>query len=146
MVTRCRTKGVSGRPAFGDTLVEVALCVAIVGLAMAAMMQFMASGTHADRVTTDLSIAVQAARTGWESTRLLPFVVVKSWRDNPPAAVDVPGGFRRVVTVQDVDLSNVASRSPTTPTQGVVRVVVEIQRNNSPVYTQSWVLADSGGA
>ena len=146
MVTRCPTVGRVRRGRAGDTLIEVALCVAIVGLGMAAIMEFMASGTQADRVTTNLSIAVQAARTGWENARLLPFVVVQSWQTNPPAAVAVPGGFQRVVQVQAVDVSNVAKTNPGTVTPGVLRVVVQIQKNNVTIYTQSWVLADSGGA
>lgn len=143
MVTRCRMAAAGRRHRFGDSLVEVGLCVAIVGLAMAALMGFMAAGTQADQTTTQLSIAVQAARAGWENTRLQPFATVQTWQTTPPAAVDVPGHFQRVVHVQPVDLGNVANKSPATPSPGVVRVVVQILKNNTLVYTQSWILSDS---
>lgn len=141
MVTRCHMAAAGRRCRFGDTLVEVALCVAIVGLAMAALMGFMGAGTDADRTTTELSIGVQAARAAWEDTRMLSFAVVQSWVGHPPAAVDLPGHFQRVVQVQNVDVNNVTNTNPAVPTPGVVRVVVQILKNNALVYTQSWILS-----
>lgn len=128
----------------GYTLLEVALSVAIVGIGILALMRFMTSATSVNRVNTQMSLATQYARGGWEVALGQGFDVVKTWTTNPPTAAPalatLSGRFERRIWVDNLDINSINGAAASGAISDKLRVNVEIRQNNTLVYSQRWIL------
>ena len=131
----------------GTTLIEIAICIVIVGTGVAALMQFMASATNVNRINTQTSMAIQIARAGWETAVAQGFDVVKKWTNGsveaitasallPPSAV-----YTRKIWAEGVGINDISgAATPIVDGTDTLRLNVEINANRVIVYKQSWLL------
>lgn len=128
----------------GATLVEIALCVAIIGIGIAALMEFFASGTRANAATIQTSLGIQYARAGWETVMNQGFDAVRTWTSatptQAPALTSLPDGLERRIWVENLDIDNLTGPAASGAISDKLRVNVGIFRGTSLVYQQVWIL------
>ena len=156
------------------TLVEVAIACVIIGIAFAALMTMLNSGTRAQAVSSKTTDAIFLSESIREWTLLLPFTDPDSGdADNPPG----PDGSDPVNFVDDLDdmktvtfspprdgggntLSDMTKwsqavtitwRDPTNPAvvvadgaSDLVYVEVEVAHDDTPILTKGWLVANPG--
>ena len=145
-VHTCR--GCRARRTAGFTLLEIALCIVIVGTGIAAIMAFMGSATRVNTANTHTSIAVQLARAGWEIAFDQGYDIAKTWIDNPPTTSPalatyptVPLNFARRIWVENGNINSLTG-APGGAVGDTVRVNVEIYYSNALLYKQTWILTN----
>ena len=128
----------------GTTLIEIAICIGIVGTGVAALMQFMASATNVNRINVQTAMAIQYARAGWETAVGQGFDKVKMWTVNPPIvapAFSTPSnGYERRIWVENVNINNITGAAAAGAITDKLRLNVEILANTVLVYKQRWIL------
>src|SRR6516165_8775307 len=83
----------------GGTLMEVLLCVVIMGIAVAAIMQLLASGTSVNARTAELTTGTNLARNGIE------WAAGKGWSYLSTNVVNNPQTFSPVINGQGETLT-----------------------------------------
>lgn len=129
------------------TLLEIAICIAIVGVGITALMGFMGSATRVNRVNTETALAVQYARGGWELAASKGFGTVSTWTANPPTSAPAlmtfnSGLYERRVWAENLDIDNVAGAALGGVPTDKLRLNVEIRKSGVPVYSQKWILTN----
>lgn len=131
----------------GTTLIEIAICIVIVGTGVAALMQFMASATNVNRINTQTSMAIQYARAGWETAVAQGFGNVIKWTDGSTEAIKAsalsPASavYTRKIWAEGVSINDLNGAAETiVDGTDTLRVNVEISANKVLVYKQSWLL------
>ena len=156
----------------GFTLMETALAMVIIGLAVASMLRLLATGTGSNIAGNELTVAVNLANNIHEIAIGLAFTDPNSptststkesnlaaYNDiwdlngtslNPP--VDCSGSpissyttWTQKVTVQTVDPNNLQSVRPNDPTVPTARITVVVLHSGTPVYTTSWIACAPDG-
>lgn len=128
-------------------LIEVAIAVVILGLAMLAIMGLAATTTQVASANTTAAESLQLARAGWEHAYGLGFDTVRNWPANPTAApgyyIDDAQVYERRMWAEHVDVNDVRgpvlAGLPTT----ALRLRVEIYKRGTLVYQQSWLMSKS---
>lgn len=141
-----RTRRTSRRSG-GFTLIEVAIAVAIVGIAVVALLTALASGTRTNTAGQELSQAVFLSQAVREWTLAMPYSELDDLADvtySPPInsmghEISDMVGWSQTVTVtyrEPEDLNTVVSPGPT----DVARIEVDIRRNGRDILNTGWLV------
>ena len=135
-------------------MLEVAVCVAIVGLAVSAMMQFMASGTQANRIATNTTIGLNLARAGREWAGTQSYATLQGLCTSTKVYSPVIGGqgdsmagytgWSQELTAHQVSATNLSQ--DTTAQTNSLRVTVTAKHNGSAICNLDWLVANQAAA
>lgn len=126
----------------GAVLIEVCFMIAIVGMTVAAIVQFVAVSTNTTARVSEFNAAIVLAENVLEWTGVAGEASVQQWLSDPPPAgtpVDVMGDpitcvlagdlseWRQSITARRVSGSDLKTTS-TSPTDPIIEVTVSISR------------------
>ncbi|HZL37821.1 MAG TPA: hypothetical protein VFC78_21060 [Tepidisphaeraceae bacterium] len=145
-------------PRRGFTLLETAMAQVIIGVAITAMCQLLATGTKSNQAATELSTGVNLANNIHEIAVGLPYAdgggpVEGSYHDiwnldgqtfTPPvdanlSPISTYPNWTQTISVQTVDSNNVGNVLPSNQALPTARVTVTITHAGHFVYTTSWL-------
>lgn len=131
----------------GTTLLEAALCTALVAIGVAAAMEFMASGTRVNAETARYSTAMSLATAAHEWAANQTFTQLQALEQTPRTCGPVINGqgttmsgysaWSQVINATTVNEDNLQQKVTAGSTDSL-RVGVTVCFNNKPIYTQEW--------
>ena len=138
----------------GTTLLEVAVCVAIVGIAITALMESMASGTSANSKAMDTTVGLNLARSGREWAGTQTYATLQALCTTTKVCSPVMGGqgdtmagyagWSQEISAHQVSATNL--KLDTTAPTDTLRVTVTAKRNNLAVCNLDWLVSNQAAA
>jgi prepilin-type N-terminal cleavage/methylation domain-containing protein len=155
------------KPRRGFTLIETAMAMVIIGIAIGATLQLLAAGTQCNIAGTELTTAVNLAKNIREVAGTLAFqdpnnpTSPTTQKGNLVAANDIWDldtvsqsppvdcnrttinqyvNWRQNVSVQTVWPAQLSSTRPNDPTSPTARITVTILHGGNAVYQTSWLV------
>ncbi len=149
----------------GFTLIETAMAMVIIGVAVGAMLQLIAAGTQVNIAGSELATAINLGKNIKEfsqtltykdptgsTTRPTSFALCNDIWDmdgftvSPPVdcaarQLDSYGSWSQKITVQTVNPAQVASTRPTDQTIGIAKITVTISHAGHFVHKASWLVS-----
>jgi len=150
----------------GFTLIETAMAMVIIGVAVGAMLQLIAAGTQVNVAGSEMATAINLTKNVREFSRTLtykdatgattrPSTIALStdiwdmdgFNVSPP--VDCTGSplanygsWSQNISVQTVNTGQVASTRPTDQTVGLAKISVSVTHAGHFVYKTSWLVSN----
>jgi prepilin-type N-terminal cleavage/methylation domain-containing protein len=151
----------------GFTLIETAMAMVIIGVALAAVLQLLAAGTSSNIAGKEMSTALNLANNIREIANGLAYTDPTNagsanTKEATPAAyndiwdlngntfdppldctaqpISSQAGWQQVVTVQSVDPNNITATRPNDPTIATARITVTVKHGGKYIYQSSWVV------
>lgn len=106
------------------------------------MLQLLATGTVANRESTDLTTAINLANNIHEKSMCTPYDDLFDLEATPSTVAGMPG-WTQVVNVSYVDRNRLSLSVPDTQEEPTARVTVTIRHAGNDVYKMSWIAAAS---
>ena len=137
-----KTFSVNFRLRRGATLIDVALAVVILGLGVVAVLQFMATGTKANRTLSDVFLGKTVAQACHEWAAGQSYATIAGIVTTPKTfapVIDARGsamngytGWTESLSARTVSNTNLTVADPTGQ---VVELTVSVSCNNQPMYS-----------
>jgi prepilin-type N-terminal cleavage/methylation domain-containing protein len=154
------------QPRRGFTLIEAAMAMVIIGLAVGSMLQLLAAGTQSNMAGGEMTTAINLTKNIREISSGLSFTDPNTpgstntnrnnlaqandiWdldglSLNPPVdcrglAIDNYGTWTQKISVQTVSLNGLSSTRPSDATVPTARITVTITHSGRTVYQSSWL-------
>ena|SRR2546421_7506848 len=135
----------------GFTLIEAAIVVVIVGVAIVALVQLLTAGTYANETSTELTTAINLANNiremaygvSYDSMMTLDAKTYSPPIDASKGSITDLTGWKQVVSVNYVDPDHVTLTVPKTQVEPTAIVTVTISHNNRTIYSTDWLAAAS---
>ena len=147
-----RDRGLTRR--VGTTLLEVAVCVIIVGISITALMESMASGTRANRIATDTTVGLNLVRSAREWAGTQSFANLQGLCTTTKVYSPVIGGqgdpmagytgWSQEISAREVSSTNL-TQDATGPTN-TLRLTITATRNGSAVSSLDWLVMNQAAA
>jgi len=150
----------------GFTLIESAMAMVIIGVAVGAMLQLIAAGTQVNIAGSELATAINLGKNIKEFSQTLTYKDATGATTRPSSIglssdiwdmdgftvsppvdctgrqLDNYGSWSQNITVQTVNPAQVASTRPTDQTVGLARITVSISHAGHFVSKTSWLVSN----